>query len=420
MEIEFGKKYNVSIADQENEGSGVTKIENIVTFVENGLPGDVGTAEITEVKKNFARGKMTSFETYSEQRQQAPCPYYDKCGGCDLQHQNYNYQLLFKEHKVKTAMERIGGFKDIKINKIISDEQFNYRNKISLKVKGSIVGLYEHDTNNIVDIDNCMICNKNINDALKAVREFVNQYPDNVFEGITIRYADGIMIRVHSKDNNLSAELVLNLTQGIPNLKSLYLNGKVIYGVSYIEERIGDLRFNLSATSFYQVNNNVMIKLYDKVLEETSKINNETILDLYCGIGTITSLLAKQANKVIGIEFSEVAVEDAIENLNLNNINNVTIKLGKVEDTIKSLEKETIDTIVMDPPRTGIEKEVIDTLIKLNPKQIIYVSCNPVTLARDTKILCSFNYEIVDITPFDMFPQTNHVECVAKLVRKIA
>ncbi|MDD2496290.1 MAG: 23S rRNA (uracil(1939)-C(5))-methyltransferase RlmD, partial [Tissierellia bacterium] len=187
---------------------------------------------------------------------------------------------------------------------------------------------------------------------------------------------------------------------------------KVIFGENYIEEKFDNLTFKLSPSSFYQINTNMMKKLYDKTIEYVTTINNNTILDLYCGIGTITTLLASHAKRVVGIEMVKTAIDNATDNLAINGINNVIFMHGKVENVINSLEEETIDTVVMDPPRNGVDKKALDTIIKISPKQIVYVSCNPVTLARDLKILNTAGYKIIEVTPFDMFPQTSHVETV--------
>jgi 23S rRNA (uracil1939-C5)-methyltransferase len=410
--------YKSSIYDQENTGLGVSKINDIITFVENGLPGEIGEVLITEVKKNYARGKMISFETTSKERGKAPCPYYDECGGCDLQHQQYNYQLKFKESKVKNALEHIGGFKNIKVNNIIFDESFNYRNKITLKVFKDKLGFYKRNTNEIIDINYCMISNDEINKCLKVLQEFIKMYKDNLFKSIMIRYGNGLMIDIDSDNDNLKNELKAYLPNKIDNLKSLILNNNILYGNNYIEKQIGDYIFKLSSKSFYQVNNKVMKKLYDKVIEHVSSIDNKVIIDLYCGIGTITSLLSKYAKRVIGIEVVSDAIKNAKNNAIENRLNNVIFEEGKVEDLITNLLNEEIDTIVMDPPRSGVEKSALDTIIKIKPKQIIYVSCDPVTLARDLKILCEKDYEIKDIAPFDMFPQTFHVESVVLLQKE--
>jgi 23S rRNA (uracil1939-C5)-methyltransferase len=412
------KLYKANIYDQENAGLGVSKINDIITFVENGLPGETGEVLISEVKRNFARGKMVSIDTKSNERCEAPCPYYDECGGCDLQHQAYKYQLTFKEHKVKNALSRIGGFKDIKINNIIFDESFNYRNKVTLKVFKDKIGFYKRNTNEIIDIDYCMISNDELNKSINVLQSFVKDYKNNTFKSIMIRSGNGLMIDIESDDNSLLNELKSILPSKIDNLKSLILNNEVLYGKNYIEKQIDNYTFKLSSKSFYQVNDKVMKKLYDKVIEHVTDDYSQVILDLYCGIGTITSLLSKYAKRVIGIEVVSDAVENAKENATVNKINNVIFKEGKVEDLIETLTEEEIDTIVMDPPRSGVESRALDTIIKINPKQIIYVSCDPVTLARDLKILCNNNYEIKDITPFDMFPQTSHVECVAQIKKK--
>ena len=417
IDMEIKGKYKVKIINQNSDGLGVSRIDNKVIFVQNALPLEEGTIEIMKVKKKYALAKMISFDKISNSRQKAPCPYYEECGGCDLQHQAYDYQLKFKENKVVEALQHIGGFNDIAINRIIYDEPFNYRNKVTLKVAGTKIGFYEKSTNNIVDIDNCLISNDKINDAIKVIRTFLKKYSNNNFKSIMIRSNDeDLMIFIESNNNSLGDNLVAYLEPRLDNLKSLILNNKCIYGKSHITFKIDDLKFNLSYKSFYQVNLDVMIKLYKKVTSYASNIKNDTILDLYCGIGTITSLLSKQAKKVIGIEVVEEAVLNAEENAKLNSINNIEFKRGKVENVINLLKDENINTIVMDPPRSGVDRKVIDAIIKIEPKQIIYVSCDPATLARDLNILSEHNYEIDEIIPFDMFPQTKHVETVTRLV----
>lgn len=415
MNIRVNEKYKTTIFSQENEGLGVSKIDNIIVFVENGLPGDKGEVLITEIKKNFGRGKMLSFESLSNGRQDAPCPYFNECGGCDLQHQKYAHQLVFKEYKVRTALERIGGFKGISINPIVFDDDFEYRNKVTLKVSRNKLGFYKRNTNDIVDINHCIISNKKINEIIHILQMFIKNYPDNDFESIMIRNVLGLMIYITSKSEKLAKEVVDYITTNTGYLTSLIFNDKIIYGSDSITGKIDDLTFTIRSKTFYQVNNNIMKKMYNKVLEYVMKANNDTILDLYCGVGTITLLLSKYAKRVIGIEAVEDSIIGAKENMKINNINNVIFINGKVEDEIVSLENEQINTIVVDPPRNGVDKKALDTIIKIYPKQIVYVSCNPVTLARDLKILNNAGYEIKDVTPFDMFPQTSHVETVVMM-----
>lgn len=417
MYIRVNDKYKVDIFSQENEGLGVSKIEDVVAFIENGLPGDSGEVLIAEVKKNFVRGKMISFTKKAYSRQVAPCPYYDHCGGCNLQHQQYSAQLKFKENKVKVALERIGGLKDIQVNDIVYSDNFNYRNKVTLKIKGTKLGFYHHNTNDIIDIDNCLISDGEINKAIECMRAFVAEYKNNSFSSLVIRSSDdGVMISLESESNELENELVTFLTNKIVKIKSLILNNKVIYGDDYLIKKIGSYKFKLSALSFYQVNNNVMAKLYNQVERYVAGIKNDTILDLYCGIGTMTMILSGHGRKVIGIEIVSDAIENAIENAKMNDIKNVTFIEGKVEDKISRLLDQRVDTVVMDPPRSGVDKKALDAILQINPQQIIYVSCNPVTLARDLRLL-SEKYSVKEVTPFDMFPQTAHVECVVKLLK---
>lgn len=416
MEIKLNEKYNVNIYSQENEGLGVSKLDDMIVFVKNGLPGDKGDVLIRQLKKNFARGEMISFDKVSEERQDASCPYFNECGGCDLQHQKYDYQLIFKKNKIQTALERIGGFKDIKINDVIYVDEFNYRNKVTLKVDKNKVGFYKNNSYEVIDIKKCLISRNEINEAIKSIKMFINDHQNNTFKSIMIRYINGLMIAVESDNNDLNIEFKNHLTN-LKDLKSVMINDNALIGEDYIMENINDLSFKLSPKSFYQVNNLVMKKLYNKVIEHVTSIENESVLDLYCGIGTITSLLSKHAKRMIGIEYSNDAINNANENIKINNLNNIIYIAGKVEDQIDTLINEKIDSIVMDPPRTGMDPKAIDSLIKIAPKQMIYVSCNPVTLARDLKIICNNGYKINEVTPFDMFPQTNHVETAVLISR---
>jgi 23S rRNA (uracil1939-C5)-methyltransferase len=287
MNLKVNDKYKVTITSQENKGMGVCKINDFVVFVENGLPEEIGEVLITDVKKNFGYGKMLAFDKISDQRCVTPCPYYDECGGCDIQHQLYLYQLKFKEYKVKNSLEHIGGFKDIKINDIIYDKEFNYRNKVTLKVSKDTLGFYKKNTNDIIDIKYCMISNDNINNAIKVLQSFIKEHKDNTFKTIMIRSGNGLMIDIESDGYYLKDELKLTLSSHLDNLVSLILNDKVLYGKYHIEKQIDNFTFKLSSISFYQVNDIVMMKLYNKVIEHVSSIDNDVILDLYCGISLL-------------------------------------------------------------------------------------------------------------------------------------
>lgn len=417
MNLEIDNEFEVIITSQNNDGLGVCKVNDVVVFVDNAITGDEGLIKITALKKNYALAKWISIKKQSPDRLVPPCPYFYKCGGCDLQHQTYDSQLTYKEHKVLSALERIGGFKHVEIDNIIADEAFNYRNKITLRVKEGNVGLYKRHTNDIVDIDKCIICNSKINDAIKVIKAFIKLYPSHTFEDIMIRTSDYLMININSKDNLLNDKIVSYLTLNLHDLRSIIINNKVLYGNDFIETNIDNFKFKLSTSSFFQINEVIMEKLYAKIIDCLRDTDNDTIIDLYCGIGTITLLLSKIAKRVIGIEVVPEAIANMKENMTLNNVFNVIPILGKVEQELSKFEGEEKDTIVLDPPRSGVEPIVLDSILNINPRNIIYISCNPSTLARDLKVLCTSDYKIKTVTPFDMFPQTNHVETLVVMSR---
>ena len=382
MNLKLNDKYKVKILSQENEGLGVAKIENFVVFVENGLPGETGTIVITEVKKKYGRARMIELNGTSIERQTPPCPYFNECGGCDLQHQKYEYQLIFKKGKVKTCLKHIGGFDEININDVISINSFNYRNKITLKVDKNIVGFYKRNSNEIIDIDYCMISNSNINEALKTIKYFIKKHDNSTFKEIMIRDNNGIMISVECQNEFLSNEFASYILSSLSNVKSILINKKVLYGTNCINENINNYNFKLSPTSFFQINYEVMTVLYNKIISYISDQKYNAILDLYCGVVTITSLISKYANKVIGIEMNMEAVMNANENKKINKVDNIVFIDGKVEKVIDRIINEKIDVVIMDPPRSGVDIATLDTIINIKPQKMIYVSCNPSTLAE--------------------------------------
>jgi 23S rRNA (uracil1939-C5)-methyltransferase len=416
--VNINDKIEGEIIGQENSGQGYLKLDGFIIFVENGLKGDVGQILITEVKKNYARGKMIVFDKLSDERVLPPCPYYEECGGCQLQHQDYISQLKFKELKVKMALEHIALLKDIKINPIISGDDYYYRNKVTLRVDGNKLGFYKHDTNTLVDIEKCIICDDKINEVIKYLKDYINDNPNHNIKLIMIRHSNYNNELMLSVDNITKKKNFISfITNKVSNIGTIIINNKVEHGNGYIKENINDMIFNISALSFFQVNTRQVEKLYKLVIDYASLTKKDKVLDLYCGTGTITCLLSKYCHQILGIEVIEDAIKDAKDNAINNNVSNIEFIVGKVEDNISKLLDHHIDTIVLDPPRKGSDTKTLSSIIKINPNKIIYVSCSPTTLARDLKYLLSNNYKIEEITPVDMFPETEHVECVVKLIK---
>ena len=417
MPIKIDDIYESEVLFLENEGAGVCKVKGITIFVPKTLVGEKIRFRITEIKKNYARGKLIEIISPSPDRTESLCPYYEECGGCDLRHQSDNKNLEFKRQKVQTAVSKIGKI-DIKVEKIIpSFKNENYRNKASFKVEEDRIGFYGSGTYQLVDINYCRLLEEEINNALSVIRKYLKENKNDIKE-VTIKHGNAmneLLIDIYStnkKDEKIKDYLVLNLV----NLKTLVFNGKIVYGNGYISQISNGLMFNCSADSFFQVNGVTAEKLYETAIKEAKLSKNDVVLDLYSGTGTISSIVSSYVKKVIGIEIVEDAVLDANCNIRINNISNVKFICGDAAKEISKI-KEQIDVIFVDPPRKGINRDAIAIMKKISPRKIIYISCNPVTMARDLSYLSNM-YDVKKIIPVDMFPKTNHVECVCVLKLK--
>lgn len=415
--VKIDEIYESNIAALENEGKGVCKVKGLTVFVPKTLPGENVRFRITEIKKNFAQGKLIKIIKPSSKRTRPLCPYYEECGGCDLRHQSDIENLKFKKEKVENALKRIGKI-NVKVQDVISSlKDDNYRNKISLKVENNKIGYYSQGTYQLVDIDYCLLAQKEINDALKVIKSYLinNQ---NEIKSITIKYGnalDEILIDIYSL-NDKDINILDYLTTNINNLKTVIFNDKIVYGTGYISQISNGLMFNCSSKSFFQVNNGCCEKLYQTAVKVAKLNKDDVVLDLYCGTGTISSIVAGYVKKVIGIEIVKDAVLDAKQNVKINNINNATFICGDVVKEISKI-KDKIDVIFIDPPRKGIDRKTVALIKKIASKKVIYISCNPVTMARDLNYLSNL-YDVKKIIPIDMFPKTNHVECVCFLTLK--
>ena len=400
--------YEVNVLRRNNEGEGVAIINDIVVFISGALENENVKIKIDKVEKNYAHANVIEIIKKSENRVEPTCPYYKFCGGCDIMHENYGSQLNFKKEKIKSIFKKLCN-ENIDLE-IVSSNELNYRNKVTLRVKNDKIGFYKNKTNEIIEIEKCIIANSNINEIIKKLKDFIKENKDNNINEVMIRTCNNKSMIVINDINKKLEEDFINTFKN----KSIYINNKLVNGNDKIIQSQNDLKFDISPKSFFQVNKEVSEKLFNYVKEEVSGKN---VLDLYSGTGTISLILSKSANKVFGIEIVKDAVMDANDNLKLNDINNVSFICGKVEDKIDLIKNEKIDTVILDPPRSGSDKKSLKTILEINPKEIIYVSCNPVTLARDYNVLKE-NYNIKTIIAFDMFPQTHHVETVMILERK--
>lgn len=417
MPIKIDDIYESDVLFLENEGAGVCKVKGITVFVPKTLVGEKIRFRITEIKKNYARGKLIEIISPSPDRTESLCPYYEECGGCDLRHQSDNKNLEFKRQKVQTAVSKIGKI-DIKVEKIIpSFKNENYRNKASFKVEEDRIGFYGSGTYQLVDINYCRLLEEEINNTLSVIRKYLKENKNDIKE-VTIKHGNAmneLLIDIYST-NKKDAKIKDYLVSNVVNLKTLVFNGKIVYGNGYISQISNGLMFNCSADSFFQVNGVTAEKLYETAIKEAKLSKNDVVLDLYSGTGTISSIVSSYVKKVIGIEIVEDAVLDANCNVRINNISNVKFICGDAAKEISKI-KEQIDVIFVDPPRKGINRDAIAIMKKISPRKIIYISCNPVTMARDLSYLSNM-YDVKKIIPVDMFPKTNHVECVCVLKLK--
>ena len=392
------------IKSLDHYGRGITKINDKITFVDNSLPGEIVEIKINNEKKKYIEGSVLKYIKQSKERFNVSCPYYNMCGGCNIMHLSYQNQLKFKQNKIEDIAKKYFN-NDIKINKIIGcDVDTNYRNKITFHVKETI-GFYNTKSYNIINIDNCLISNTLINNSIK----YLNKLDLKNINKITCRTASNkLMIIIETNNLNLDITPIKEISSSIYlKIKNKYIH---IFGDKNIYEKLDNYKFIISPDSFFQVNINTCLKLYDKIKEYIGI--NKNVLDLYCGTGSI-GIFISENNNVIGIEKNESAIIDAIKNKKINKIDKINFICGDSGKKLKNL-KFNPNIIIVDPPRSGLNKETIENILKFNSEEIIYVSCDPMTLIRDLNILDK-QYKILELTPFDMFPNTYHIECLVHL-----
>ncbi len=453
--FKVGDKIELNIIDINSEGLGVGRQRGLIFFVEGGTLGDRVSFEIVELKKRYGVGKTLEILEKSPYRIESKCKFFSQCDGCQLQNLDYNKQLELKRNMVENNLKRIGKIENVVVKDTIGmDYPFRYRNKAEFKVgKNYKIGYYKRKTHEIVSVDKSIIQNEIVDDILILIEEYMKKYK---VEGYDRKSNKGIIknLLIRTTKDNKAMVVIVTKTENLPYKKeliemltipdkrvstfssdtivSIYQNVKEndtsvvlgtkdikLYGEDRILDYIGEYKFLISPKSFFQVNPVQTEVLYDKVVEYLSLKGNETVADLYCGIGTISLFISKYAKKVYGVEIAKEAIEDANKNKELNGVNNVEFILGKSEDILPKLNKKGIklDGIVIDPPRKGLDKSLIDSIIDANPEKIVYVSCNPSTLARDLGYLVEKGYKVLEAQPVDMFPHTVHVECVALMSR---
>ena len=450
MEYRKNDIVTLKIEDCGIDGEGIGKADGFTVFVKDAVIGDTVRAKIMKAKKNYGYGRLEEIITPSPDRVEPKCQFARQCGGCQLQALSYEKQLEFKTSKVRGHLERIGGFIDIPMEKILGMEQpFHYRNKAQFPVGKSkdgriITGFYAGRTHSIIENRDCALGvtrNKEVLDRVIAHMEkfHIQPYDENTGKGLVrhvlIRYGfftDEMMVCLIINGEKLPGEeaLVKSLRQ-IPETVSVMVNVnkkrnnvilgekvRLLWGQPYITDKIGEISYQISPLSFFQVNPYQTGRLYGKALEYAQLSGNETVWDLYCGIGTISLFLAQKAKMVRGVEIIPAAIENAKENACLNGFDNTEFFVGKAEEVLPeqfARTGERADVIVVDPPRKGCDETLLSTIIKMQPDRVVYVSCDSATLARDLKYLCERGYELKKVCPVDMFPNTVSVETVVLL-----
>lgn len=444
----LGEKYKINIEDMGHNGEGIGRVDGFTVFIDGGIPGDYVLAEISTLKKNYAVGEIKEILDESEDRIDPLCSVASICGGCQIMHMDYAAQLKIKEKRVRENLQRIGKINTIVHPTIGMHNPYEYRNKAQFPVGvidgKAIMGFYKRGSHDIVQTDNCNIQSPINTEVIESVRKYIDDnrisvYNEKTRKGLIrhvvtkIGFTTGeVMVVVITNGKKLpnQDELIELLKSKITGLKSVIHNvndkntnvifgneTKTIYGVDKIVDYIGDLKFNISAHSFYQVNPIQTEVLYGKAMEYANLSGTENVFDIYCGIGTISLFVAKKAKRVWGVEVIKSAIEDAKENAKANNVKNADFYVGKAEVVIPKLYKEgkAADVVIVDPPRKGCEQSVLETIVSMNPKRVVYVSCNPATLARDLAYLEENGFTTKEVQPVDMFPHTAHVECVIRL-----
>ena len=448
-ELKFSMNKNditeIEITGMTDDGSGVGHADGIAVFVPYTIVGEKVRVLIIKVNKTYAIGKLLEVILPSQHRIKSECPYFYKCGGCQLMHMDYTAELAYKRQKVSDCIKRIGGI-DTEVGEVIpSVERFRYRNKVQMPVTVDGIGFYRRNSHNVIDMEDCMLQSEHTREIMAAIRKWMEKYgvapyneTDNsgVIRHIYTRESDnGIcLVIVSTKDelpySNELVECILELNISISgillnvnNKKTNMILGKeykTIWGENIIKDKIGGAEFEISPASFYQINRQQTQNLYSVAEKMAMLSGKETVYDIYCGIGTIGQFMAKRIKKLVGIEIVPQAVENAKKNAELNGIDNAVYYCGAAEKLTKSLIKKEgrPDVIILDPPRKGCDEALLTTVAEAEPDRIVYISCKPSTLARDLKFLATKGYYTKKITPVDMFPCTEHVECVVLMSRK--
>lgn len=450
--IKEGQTVELEIDNLAGGGEGVGRWQGRAVFVPGALPGERVRARVARVKKSFARGELEEVLAPAASRIDPECRDYISCGGCDLQHLDYDAQLACKRQVVSDVLARIGKITAVPVHPVLGmPNPWHYRNKVHLQVGGErgnvTLGFFAPGSHRLVTgAGDCRLVNKQLNEVAVLLEELLNRYRVEPYHWKKRRgLLRHVVLRIGESTGEVMAvlvtspgeweagrELARELTDRCPQTVSVVRNvntkprqvvlgdkNLVLAGQKFISDRLGGLTFRLSANSFYQVNSYQAERLYEVARKYAGLTGNETVIDAYCGIGTITLYLAGSSLRVVGLESVPGAVADAEENAGLNNIDNVEFRTGRVEKLLPALAREGLQpgVVVLDPPRAGCDKEVLTAISRMKVPRVVYVSCNPATLARDLGRMKDLGYEVKEVQPVDMFPWTGHVECIILIKR---
>lgn len=451
MKLQTGDKFELKIESISSDGNGVGHIDSIAVFVPYTAVGDLVCVRVKEVKKNYIAAEVVEIITPSPGRVDVKCERYYECGGCVLMHMNYEAQLEAKKGIIENAMRRIGGFKDFTVSNMYGmDEPWRYRNKMVFHAgrdgDRNVFGFYAPKSHRVIPLGDCLTGAAENEGIIRAVTEYMDEaglsvYDEKSGKG-TVRM---IFVRKSAQNGDTMVVLSVNATKlaktellveklksACTTLASVILNVNTekrshglgmknitLYGADFIEDDISGVKFRISPHSFFQINPVMTEKLYSKAIEMAQLTGSERVMDIYCGIGTISLLAAKSAGAVTGVEIVEKAIEDARENAVRNGIENATFFADSAQNIVPKLIEsgERPDVVILDPPRKGSDSETLGAILKVKPKRIVYVSCNPATLARDARVLCDGGYEIENACGFDQFSHTHHVETIVLMSR---
>ena len=448
--LEKNKNYEAVICDYTAEGLGVAKIEGCAVFIPNAIAGEKCRVRIEKVGKTWASGNIAEILEKSPHRVQRKCPISSSCGGCDFWHMDYEEETRLKAERVRQALNRIGGENLDHVPILSAPTCYSYRNKaqypVSTKKGRAFAGFFRAGTHQVVENDRCWILPEETDLVKKIVIDYVNHYGITTYDEET---GKGLLRHIYVRRGAVSGQVLVCLVvngrklphtqdliqrlQSVPGFTSLVLAVNIrpgnailgnefvtLYGPGFIEDTLCGLTFRLSPRSFYQVNHHQAQRLYEAAITQAQITKDDLVLDLYCGVGTITLAMAKAAGKVIGVEVIAQAVEDAKDNAQRNGIENAEFFCGDAGKAALELEAKGIipDVVVVDPPRKGLNADTIDALSKMSPRRIVYVSCDPATLARDVALLKERGYRLLNATAADLFPRCAHVESIVTMIRE--